>query len=31
MQDLIFAALIGGLYGITHALVLGLSRLGRVE
>lgn len=31
MQDLLFLGLIVALYAITHALVAGLSRLGRAE
>jgi hypothetical protein len=31
MQDLIFIGLIVALYAVTHALVVGLARLGRIE
>jgi len=31
MQDLIFVGLIVALYAVTHALVVGLARLGRIE
>jgi len=31
MQDLLFVGLIVALYAVTHALVIALARLGRVE